>query len=146
MPYVLPFYKFGNAWWVKYLTVAWNPEYWCQSFFLFGQSLFSILQLLTHPVSLLTECSMEQLVLAVSSASENWSIFLTWPLIKEPFIWHDFMFFLNPANHIKFLSVILEPDINPGYIYWTITSFQLEKFQLKLSQYVYLYNLRKSVY
>ena len=46
------------------------------------------------------------------------------------------MFFLNPANHIRFFSVILELDIDPEYIHWTLTLFQLEKFQLKFSQYV----------
>ena len=38
------------------------------------------------------------------------------------------MFFPNPANQIRFFSVILESDIDPGYIYWTLT--------LKFSQYV----------
>ena len=46
------------------------------------------------------------------------------------------MFFLNPANHIRFFSVILESDIDPGYIHWTLTLFQSEKSQLKFSQYV----------
>ena len=46
------------------------------------------------------------------------------------------MFFLNPANHIRFFSVILESDIDTGYIHWTLTLFQSEKFQLKFSQYV----------
>ena len=46
------------------------------------------------------------------------------------------MFFLNPANHIRFFSVILESDIDLEYIHWTLTPFQLEKFQLKVSQYV----------
>ena len=42
------------------------------------------------------------------------------------------MFFLNPANLIR-----LESDVDPEYIHWTLTPFQLEKFQLKVSQYVY---------
>ena len=64
-------------------------------------------------------------------------LFFWHQLFKEPYIWHDFMFFLNPANHhIIFFSVILESDIDTGYIHWRLTPFQLEKFQLKLSQYV----------
>ena len=63
-------------------------------------------------------------------------LFLWHELIKEPFIWQNFMFFLNPANHIRLFSVILESDIDPGYIHWTLTLFQSEKFQLKFSQYV----------
>ena len=31
---------------------------------------------------------------------------------------------------------MLESDIDPGYIHWTLAPFQLEKFQLKVSQYV----------
>ena len=63
-------------------------------------------------------------------------IFLWHELFKKPFIWHNFTFFLNPANHIRFFFVILESDIDPGYIHWTLTLFQSEKFQLKFSQYV----------
>ena len=78
---------------------------------------------------------LEHSVLAASSVLKAVLFFLC-ELFKEPFIWHDFMFFLNPANHIRFFSVILESDIEPGYIHWTLTPFQLEKFQLKFSQYV----------
>ena len=46
------------------------------------------------------------------------------------------MFFLNAASHIRFFSVILELDIDPRYIHWTLTPLQLEKFQLKVSQHV----------
>ena len=34
------------------------------------------------------------------------------------------MFFLNPANHIRFFFVILEPDIDPGYIQWKLTPIE----------------------
>ena len=46
------------------------------------------------------------------------------------------MFLLNPASHIRFFSVILESYIDPVYIHWALTPFQLEKFQLKISQHV----------
>ena len=69
------------------------------------------------------------------------SFFSFWKLdyffdFKEPFIWHDFMFFLNPTNHIRIFSVIFESNIDTGYTHWRLTLFQPEKFQLKLSQYV----------
>ena len=35
-----------------------------------------------------------------------------------------------------FFFVILESDIDSEYIYWALTPLQLEKFQLKFSQYV----------
>ena len=47
------------------------------------------------------------------------------------------MFFLNPANHIRLFSVILVSNIDLGYIHWALTPFQLKKFQLTFSQYVY---------
>ena len=95
------------------------------------QSLFSIPKSLTYPLNL----SIWMLVGAISISSffSFWNLDYFW---HEPFIWHDFMFFLNPANHIRFFSVILESDIDPGYIHWTLTPFQLQKFQLKVSQYV----------
>ena len=46
------------------------------------------------------------------------------------------MFFPNPAYHIRFFSVVLDSDIDPGYIHWALTLFQSEKFQQKFSQYV----------
>ena len=102
-----------------------------------GQSLFSTLQSLTHPLNL----SIWMFVVAISMSSffSFWKLdglFLWHELTKEPFIWHNFMFFLNSANHIRLFSVILESDIDAGYIHWTLTLFQSEKFQLKFSQYV----------
>ena len=47
------------------------------------------------------------------------------------------MFFLNPANYIRFFLVILVSDIEPEYIHGTLTTLQLEKFQPKVSQYVF---------
>ena len=108
-----------------------------KSNFRIGQSLFSILQSLPHPVNF----SIGTLLGAISISS----LFSFWKLdyfsdmnclFKEPFISHDFTFFFNPANHIRFFSVILESDIDRGYIHWTLPPFQLEKFQLKISQYV----------
>ena len=46
------------------------------------------------------------------------------------------MFFINPASHIRFFTVILESDIDLGYIHWILTPLQLKKFQLKVSQHV----------
>ena len=34
------------------------------------------------------------------------------------------MFFLNPANHTRFFSVMLESHIDPGYINWTLTAIE----------------------
>ena len=53
------------------------------------------------------------------------SFFSLWNLLKENFLWNDFMFFLNSVNHIRGLSVILESDIDPGYIQWNLTSIQI---------------------
>ena len=39
--------------------------------------------------------------------------------LKNSFILYDLMFFLNAANHIRVFSLILESDIDPGYINWT---------------------------
>ena len=43
-------------------------------------------------------------------------------------------------------SLILELDINPGYIHWTWNQFQLEELKLNVSHMCVLNNLRKSVY
>ena len=63
-------------------------------------------------------------------------LFFSNELFKEPFIWHSLIFFLNPADHIRFFSVLLESNIDTGYIHRWLTPFQLKTFQLKLSQYV----------
>ena len=39
--------------------------------------------------------------------------------LKNSFIWYDLIFFLNAANYIRVFSLILESDIDPGYINWT---------------------------
>ena len=75
-------------------------------------------------------CLLEQSVLATSSVSES-SIFFWHELFKKPFIWLDLMLFLNPATLIRYYS-----QIWPRIYSLNINSFQLEKFQLKVSQYV----------
>ena len=34
----------------------------------------------------------------------------------KPFIWHDYMFLLKPANHIRFFSAIFESDMDRKYL------------------------------
>ena len=97
--------------------------------------MFSTLQSLKHQLNISIWLLVG--VISISSFFSPWKLDSFWHgLFKEPFIWHNVMFFLNPANHIRFFSVILESDIDPGYIHWTLTLFQSEKFLLKFSQYV----------
>ena len=42
----------------------------------------------------------------------------------------------RPARTLKYTLLILQSDIDPGYIHWTLTSFQLEKFEVKVSEYL----------
>ena len=45
----------------------------------------------------------------------------------------------NPLFDITSCSCstqLITSDMDPGYIHWTLTPFQLERFQLKVSQYV----------
>ena len=75
--------------------------------------------------------------ISISSIFSFWKLdyFCVINCIKNP-LSDNFMFFLNPANHIRLFSVILESDIDPGYFHWTWTPSKLEKIQLKVSQYV----------
>ena len=114
----------GLSFWLQHRLPHVNVS---KSNFWIGQSLFSILQSLTHPVDLLIRMLVG--VISISSFFSSWKL--------DYFFDMNNFIFLNPANHINLLSVILESDIDPVCIHWTLTPFQLEKFQVKVWQCVY---------
>ena len=61
------------------------------------------------------------------------NIFYTRKILDDkPFMF----FFLNEANHIKCFSMLHKVRYGTqDILYWTLTPFQPEKFQLELSQY-----------
>ena len=97
------------------------------------QSLFSITNTRSESLNINACCSNQykQLLQFLKTGLFFWD-----ELFKELFIWHDFMFLLNPAKHIRFSYLTIQSDIHPGYIHWTLTQLQLYKFQLNVSQYV----------
>ena len=65
-----------------------------------AQSFFSILQSLTQPVNF-SICLFVGAISISSFFSSETGFFFWHELFKEPFIWHDFMFFLNPSNDMR---------------------------------------------
>ena len=117
------FYKSGNAW-ITYLLM-WHILLYLdvrKSISWIGQSLFSMLQLLKRPLNLsiwiinsnINSNQNQQLLQLL----KNWLSFRC-ELFKEPF--------LNPTNHITFLSVMLDSDsdMNSGYISLNINSIPI---------------------
>ena len=129
---------------VKYLAVAWSRPYWCRSIFWFGQSLCSILQLPTHLVNFSTwkfVCAI-----SISSFFSFWKLdYFSDTTCSKPFIWQDFMFFLNSANQISLVYVMLGS-------YWrrtdslNINSTPIREIPTVCVCMCVLHNLRKSVY
>ena len=76
--------------------------------------------------------------LAATSASENWIFFFDMAILKTIFdtrkILNDkpfLSFFLNPANHIEFFSVILKSDMDPGCILLNINPIPIGEISTK---------------
>ena len=103
-----------------------------KSNFWIGQSLLSILQSLTHTVNYSTWMLVGAICIISSFSFWKLDYLSDMTCFKNPL----FDMIHVPANHIRCFSMILESDINPRYIHWTLTPFQLEKFQLKFHQNV----------
>ena len=136
MPYVLPFYTILGmhrlSVWLSHRLPHINVS---KSNFWIGQSLFSILQSLTHLLNL----SIWMLVGAISISSffSFWKLdyFSDMDCLKNPLA---VMISCSSSTQLitSNFSVMLESNIDTGYIHWRLTPFQSEKLQLKLSQYL----------
>ena len=113
-----------------------------KSNFWIAQSLFSILQSLTQPLNL----SIWMLVgtISISSFFSFWKLdyFSDMNCYQELFVWH-FMFFLNPANHIRFSSAIIRVRYWHRIYSLKINSIPVGEIPVKVFPVCVLYNLRK---